>query len=233
MKQPKLVMIPGLNGNDLLCREFLDSLPMDVKFIPLPEDCPQDHESIAESVTPLLPQEPFILLLESFAGSIGPNLLKNNDIPLQGLIFFVSLLATPSKPLLALSQLVSAKTILKLPFIDRTLSRTFLNNDANPEQVQHVKQVIHDIPDDILKQRTKALAELKSFPRQPDIPVAYVEASNDRVLNQRALDSIEEVFPQAEKYPMQGSHFLLYTKPQESAQVVTTIYERMIEQLKK
>lgn len=224
----KLVVIPGLNGNDQLCQEFLELLTIDTLFIPLPEDCPQDHQSLAEAIAPQLPSEPFVLLVESYAGSIAPYLLQYEKLAIKGVIFFVSLLATPSKALLELPKFISAKTLLRLPLADSLLHKRYLNNDATPEQVQHVKQVVEDIPDEILQQRAEALKKLTTFPPQPNVPVAYVEASNDHVLNKRAQDSIKKVYPDAKKHGMTGSHFLLYTKPKESAELVDDIINRFV-----
>ena len=145
----KLVVIPGLNGNDQLCQEFLEQLTVDTLFIPLPEDCAQDHQTLANKIAPQLPNEPFILLVESYAGSIAPYLNTMPEIQLKGIIFFVSLLATPSRILLELPKFISAKTLLKLPLVDRPLQKKYLNNDATPAQVQHVKQVVQNIPEQI------------------------------------------------------------------------------------
>lgn len=224
----KLVIIPGLNGNDQLCQEFIELLTIDTQFIPLPEDCPQDHKSLAEVIAPQLPKEPFVLLVESYAGSIAPYLAAQKELPVQGIIFFVSLLAAPSKLLLELSNFVSAQTLMKLPLAEQQLKSKYLNNDASPEQVKHVRKVVEAIPQSILQQRARALKQLSSFPQQPEIPVAYVEAIKDKVLNQRAKDSIKKIYPDARKYPMQGSHFLLYTKPKESAELVEQIFNRLL-----
>lgn len=219
----KLVMIPGLNGNDAFFTDFMAHLELETLFIPLPEDCPQDHETLAQSIATALPKEPFILLVESYAGSIAPYLNAMPDVQLQGIIFFVSLLAPPNKMLLELAKFMSPKTLFKLPLAEKQLASTYLNNDATPEQVEFVKTVIENIPEHILKERTEVLKSIGNFPPQPAVPVAYVEASNDKVLNQRAKDSIAEVYPGARKYPMEGSHFLLYTKPKKSAALVTRI----------
>lgn len=231
----KLVVIPGLNGNDQLCQEFLqhltlepnllESQPLETQFIHLPDDGPQDHQSLAKHIAPLLPQEPFVLLVESYAGSIAPYLNAHPDIPLKGIVFFVSLLDTPSKPLLELPRLLTANTLMKLPFAEKHLGSRFMNDDGSAEQVKHVRKVVEAIPHDTLKKRTEALKQLGNFPIQPKVPVAYVEASNDKVLNQRAKDSIAKIYPGARKYPMEGSHFLLYTKPKQSAALVKTIID--------
>ena len=225
----KLVVIPGLNGNDQLCQDFLASLNSDVLFIPLPEDCAQDHQTLATNIAPQLPDEPFILLVESYAGSIAPYLNAMPDIALKGIIFFVSLLATPSKALLELPKLIRAETLMKLPFAEQQLKSKYLNNDATAEQVKHVRKVVENIPHSIVQQRAEALKQLGDFPIQPKVPVAFVEASNDKVLNQRAKDSIAKIYPGARKYPMEGSHFLLYTKPKQSAKLVQCIYFDLID----
>ncbi|AKE51160.1 hypothetical protein [Kangiella geojedonensis] len=223
----KLVVIPGLNGNDQLCQDFLASLNIDVLFIPLPENCAQDHQTLAANIAPQLPDESFILLVESYAGSIAPYLNVMPDIPLKGIIFFVSLLATPSKALLELPKLIRAETLMKLPFAEQQLKSKYLNNDATPEQVKHVRKVVENIPHSILQERAEALKHLGSFPKQPETTVAFVEATHDKVLNQRAKDSIAKVYPGARKYSMEGSHFLLYTKPKQSAALVDTIINKM------
>ena len=222
-----LVVIPGLNGNDELCQDFLTSLSTEVLFIPLPENCPQDHQTLATHIAPQLPQEPFILLVESYAGAIAPYLNAMPDIPLKGIIFFVSLLATPSKALLELPKLIQAETLMKLPFAEQQLKSKYLNNDATPEQVKHVRKVVENIPHLTLQQRAEALKKLGSFPQQPETAVAFVEATHDKVLNQRAKDSIAKVYPGARKYSMEGSHFLLYTKPKQSATLVETIIKKL------
>lgn len=223
----KLVVIPGLNGNDQLCQDYLASLNIDVLFIPLPENCAQDHQTLAANIAPQLPDESFILLVESYAGSIAPYLNVMPDIPLKGIIFFVSLLAMPSKTLLELPKLIRAETLMKLPFAEQQLKSKYLNNDATPEQVKHVRKVVENIPHSILQERAEALKHLGSFPKQPETTVAFVEATHDKVLNQRAKDSIAKVYPGARKYSMEGSHFLLYTKPKQSAALVDTIINKM------
>ncbi|GAA4359442.1 hypothetical protein GCM10023151_10320 [Kangiella marina] len=219
----KLVVIPGLNGNDQLCQEFLHHLSIETLFIPLPEDCPQDHSSLADRIAPLLPNEPFVLMVESYAGSIAPYLNAKPDVDLKGIIFFVSLLAAPSKALLELPKFIQADTLMKLPFAEQQLGSNFMNNDGTPEQVKHVRSVIEAIPHHILKARTEALKNLGPFPEQPKIPAAFVEATHDKVLNQRAKDSIASIYLGARKYPMEGSHFLLYTKPKQSAALIKKI----------
>ena len=59
----------------------------------MPKLGPQDHASLAKFIKEQLPAEDYVLLAESFAGGIGPELVKLKPKHLKGVIFVASFLS--------------------------------------------------------------------------------------------------------------------------------------------
>lgn len=70
----QIVILPGLDGTDLLLGRFVDLAPVDcrVKVLPLPDNPADDYESLAASVAERIrPMGPCHLIAESFSGPLA------------------------------------------------------------------------------------------------------------------------------------------------------------------
>ena len=106
----KLVLLPGMDGTGELFEEFLSNFDGDYIVIPLPQSGSQDHVFLANIIKEQLPTEDFVLLAESFAGGIIPELLRQNNPHLKGVIFIASFLSSPNQLLLSIAKFLPIKS---------------------------------------------------------------------------------------------------------------------------
>jgi len=70
----RIVILPGLDGNDLLLTRFIELVPagFTATVMPLPDDPADDYESLSSSLAVRLRQlAPCHLVAESFSGPLG------------------------------------------------------------------------------------------------------------------------------------------------------------------
>ena len=97
-----------MDGTGELFEGFLSNFDGDYIVISLPQSGPQDYASLANIIKEQLPTDDYILLAESFAGGIVPELLKLKLPKMKGVIFVASFLSSPNKYLLSLFPFVGA-----------------------------------------------------------------------------------------------------------------------------
>ena len=110
----KIILLPGLDGTGLLFEPFEAITPagFSVDVLPLDQMIGQDAASQAERFESVLPDEPFILLAESYSGLVAYELLQRTGYKnLLHVIFVASFLRAPTK-------LANLATYLPASFID-------------------------------------------------------------------------------------------------------------------
>ena len=87
--QPTLVVLPGLDGTGLLTTPLLDALTargVPAQVLRYPQEGPQDYATLAARVRLQLPETPFVLLGESFAGPLAVLLAAQTPPALRGVV---------------------------------------------------------------------------------------------------------------------------------------------------
>ena len=95
----KIVLLPGLDGTGILFKPFLKETPTtnDVLVIPLDQIPKTDVIAQAEYVESKLPNQPFVLIAESYSGRVAYELItKSNKCDIVHVVFVASFLSNPS-----------------------------------------------------------------------------------------------------------------------------------------
>ncbi|MCU7801753.1 MAG: lysophospholipase [Candidatus Thiodiazotropha sp. (ex Lucinoma borealis)] len=219
----KLVLLPGLDGTGLLFKEFISFYEGESIVIALPIDSQQDYKSLANSIKNKLPQDNFILLAESFSGGLVPHLLQLSGHHIKGLIFVASFLNTPNKALLTLASTLPITKFATLPTATYVHRRLFLGMHASPYLVSKFVEVIKSVPEAVLRKRMKSILELKNIRMTTSIPTAYIQATDDKLVNTGNWNDFQKIFTNIKLYRIEGPHFILQSKPFESAKTVSEI----------
>jgi len=206
-----------MDGTGVLFRPFLQHYQGETHTVKLPTQCKQDYNTLALEIEKQLPDEPLILLAESFSGGLVAPLLDINMGNIQGLIFVSSFITPPSKPLIKLARHLPIKLMLSLPtphFVYRAL---FLGQNASADLIMMFIQAVKSVPEAILKMRLQSIARLRP-PAQPIvIPSVYIQASDDRLVPQKQFCDLKQSFPETVQYTIRGPHFILQAEPKPSA----------------
>lgn len=217
----KLVLLPGMDGTGILFDNFLKHYQGETVVIPLPDDKDQNYSLLAEKILADLPDEDFILLVESFSGGLVKPLLEEVGGRMKGIIFVVSFLSPPNKLILALTKLLPAKIFAALPGATVGHRLLFLGEKAPTALVNQFVKIVQALPQNLLKKRLQAMSELKLPKELIDVPAVYIQATEDKLISPEKFSEIEKIFQNVKLYRIDGPHLILQANPEDSAKAIT------------
>lgn len=222
-----------MDGTGELFSDFISNLENDHTIISLPQHGSQEYDNLAKIIEPQLPKEDYILLAESFSGGIVPELLAYNSDRIKGIIFVASFLSSPNKLLLEIAKLLPLKILASAPLSNIAHKLLFLGQSASNELLSKFKTVTNSIPEQALKDRLTVMSH-QALPRETfDIPVAYIQANSDKLVSSDKSRELSKVFKNIEYFEIDGPHFILQSKPKESAQMVSQAIQSLVNKIEK
>ncbi|WP_156115676.1 hypothetical protein [Colwellia psychrerythraea] len=191
----------------------------------MPKSGPQDHATLANVINKQLPTENYVLLAESFAGGIVPELLKLNPTHMKGVIFIASFLSSPRKFLIKLAKLLPIKALASAPLSVIAHKLLFFGHGSSKELLSKFVKVIHSISEQVLKNRLEVMSKQRLPEITFDIPSIYIRALSDRLISPMKSHEVSNVFNNIEFLEIEGPHFILQAKPREVALLVNKLIQ--------
>jgi pimeloyl-ACP methyl ester carboxylesterase len=226
----KLVVLPGMDGTGLLLNPFVGCLGgrVDASLFDYPTHAVLSYEDIIQRVEAVLPTgEEFAILAESFAGPVALSLAQKSIPNLRALILVVSFAATPRHFLLRLTRFLPMTRLLRLPVPRRFSSNMMLGPKAPDETMDRLLEVFYMISPEVLASRLDQMRTF-SLPRQVvDLPAMYIQATNDLLLPDNALNDVRALLPQLEVHRLEGPHLILDTQPKTCARLVAGFLDHL------
>lgn len=225
----KLVFLPGMDGTGDLFSPLIQLLPnFDCQIIPLPEVGAQDYSSLTTYVRGCLPEEDFILVAESFSGQIGVVLAMEGIKHMKGIIFVATFLSSPRKLLLFLSKWLPISFLSSLPLSGYFHKVFFLGSSASSKLVGLFQSTVKRLPQNLIKARLNTMLTLKACSEVSDLPVGYIQAASDRLVPSNKVNEFNFCFRNLVIKTIDGPHFILQAKPEESAVVISELANMFI-----
>jgi pimeloyl-ACP methyl ester carboxylesterase len=214
MTRVRWILLPGLDGTGELFRWFLpyvgDERAIVVTYPTRASWSLDDYVDRAHAA--LVPEQPCIVVAESFSGPIALRLAQRNA-NIVGLVLVASFVTCPNPLLKALP--VSLWAALHDAVMSRTLLRLLcLGWDAKIEQLALLETVACAIPADVLGARLSLLRGLDETHRLASarVPILTVAAAQDRLVKVeialRGQSGVQTAI-------VDGPHFLLQARPAE------------------
>lgn len=217
----KLVLLPGMDGTGELFNPLLQHLQSDTTVLPLPESGDQDYNHIASAITPLLPQQDYILLAESFSSGLVRYLVENHDRYLRGVVIVSGFVSAPNRALLRLAKSLPLHTMLNMPGFDAVCRRYLLGNTATSEDIAALKEAIKSVPQDILKARLVAMLNMPNdLNYKCSLPCVCIVPTEDKLVHSRKTRELATAYSNAAISPISGPHFILQSNPSLAAKSV-------------
>lgn len=213
----RLLLLPGLNGSHRLFAPLLPFLSgRQVTTLELPQQGPQDPDSLATVLSGQLGDSPFVLLGESFSGPLAYRLALRQPQGLRGVIFAASFLRCPH-PLLPLTRylplpggLLNSAALLKLFCVGQ---------GASPALLELLRAEVRQLPQDLLRARLHSLSELQE-PTQPlELPTLHLLPLQDRLVSRSAV-ALHKHCQNLQEVELDGPHFLLQSQPAACARAI-------------
>lgn len=181
---PRLIVLPGLDGGDLLFENLQAALAgrTEVTVLCLPVTGPQSYEALVAALAPQLPEAgEYVLLSHSFGGPLAILLAERVKHKPKALILGATFVRTPW-PLMggiikaALPSFLQPKS---LPVIEATLLRS-----GDHETAWHIFQHLSKLGPTILSERVKTVltCDVRKSLQGLLLPVLYVQGRNDKLI---------------------------------------------------
>jgi pimeloyl-[acyl-carrier protein] methyl ester esterase len=220
-----------MDGTGNLFADFVNALPksLTAETVRYP-DSAYSYRELAEfvqSVTPVF--EPFVLLAESFSTPLAIRYAAANSTNLRGLILCAGFAASPARglwrPLYSL--LTSALGGMRLPgFAARLL---LVGQSASDDLVAAVQVAIASVSSRTLSARVRAIlaCDVSTELAQVRVPILYLQATHDRLVNASCCEEIRRIQPRTEVARIDGPHLILQREPQRAAELVVSFVGRL------
>lgn len=221
----KLVLLPGMDGTGKLFSPLIRALSeFDCKVIRLPETGSQDYSSITASVRGKLPEDDFVLVVESFSGPIGSALAREGIENMKGIIFVATFLSAPRKVLLSIAHLLPLKFLSTMPFSTYFHKILFLGSEASSDLVNLFKTTVNTLPTSLIKARLSTMFSLQAGSDKCGLPAGYIQAVSDNLVLSDKVDEFKYSFKNMVVKTVDGPHFILQAKPAECAVVISELF---------
>ena len=214
----KLVLLPGLDGTGLLFKSFLSHLQgIDTQVISLPMEGDQCYETLTNYVVSKLPDEPFVLLAESFSGPIAARIVASGLFHIKRVIFVATFLTPPRRFILSLIRHIPLKRMMRLPFSDYAIKMLFVGRQSDKTLLDEFRHVLKQVPELILKQRISSIMNQASLHVDSRIDAVYVLPTHDLLVPRKSIHDFGKAFQRLDVRSIPGPHFILQANPKECA----------------
>ena len=213
----------------MMFNPLLEELSDDInhKVIPIPETPFSSHREIAKAIHNELPEQPCVILAESFSGRTAYELCRLKPEKIVHVVFAASFLGKPS----ALTQLAGFLPIslIKTQIIPNWILARYLFGAENPP-VALFYEAISKVESSLLKNRLQIVNGMIAPEKRVDVPCSVVTALKDNLVNKSAAQSFECVFSHCHYHEINTGHFVLQAAPQESANIVSEVIKDLLKE---
>lgn len=218
-----LVLLPGMDGTDLLCGPLQQALPpwLPPQVVTYPVDGPNGYDDLLPRVVEAVERHPACHVLGwSFSGPLA--LRVANRCP--GRVRSVVLAATFVRP--PQPWLPAARPLLCTPLVGavRFLRRLPLWLGTPPaDPFRRAKALVwQTVPARALAARARAIArvDVRADLQQCAAPVLYLAAAADRIVPAANAAEVQRLQPAARLATTPGGHFALFTHAPDGAAAI-------------
>jgi pimeloyl-ACP methyl ester carboxylesterase len=224
--QPKIVLLPGMDGTGELFAPFLAVAPagFEVQIVRYPSDEPLGYAALVERVWTGLPSggERFALVAESFSGPIALEIAARAPEGLFGVVLVASFAENPYPRLARVVEPFARASTFDLPMPLVAVRHLMLGEDSTPEIAKSVREVIRGVDPEVLATRAREVlvVDAKKALAKVQVPTLFLGGAEDRLLPPTLADDLAKVLPSIERVTIAGPHLLLQRSPKAAADVI-------------
>ena len=216
-----LVMLPGLDGTTRL---YQDALAMDwggmqAMSLPLPNQGPQDYDTLAKAMTSTLPTGELVLLAESFSTPLAMLLASSEAARVKALVLVAGFCASPQPSGLGWLPLQPLLSLTPPAFL---LKQFLTGEDAPQALLDSLSAALRQVAAAVLAERVRVVLALRESdcPNLRGLPVLLLQARHERVIPWDAQSQLERHFPEATCHWVDGPHLLMQTRTRDCRDAV-------------
>ena len=228
----RIILLPGIYGTGLLFEPLINALPedYDCRVISYPTHEVLSYSELVHYVAEKIPQDkPFVILAESFAGPLGLMLSEILGENLAALILVCSFVKNPRPWLSKLAWLVLHDRLLAIPpsrFMAKFMIAGF---EVDDEMLALAFAIQKKVLPRVFRSRLQEVMamDVSECLRSLSIPLLHLYATGDRIIPRSAQRVIARLKPDAISVAIDGPHYLLQTKAEQSVRHITKFLESL------
>lgn len=212
----RLILLPGMDGTGRLFAPILDRFPPGIqpRVVAYPSDAVRYDDLLPIVRAALPPDEPFVLLGESFSGPLAVRIAAEYPPGLRGLVLCASFVRPPARwPFPALRAAVVGPAVAVVPW--RVQARFLLGRNSNSQLLETVQEVVGSVPAATMAGRIREVLQVDVSADLVRVraPILYLRASRDAIVPRRCDALIADLAPQAWIEEIEGPHLALQSSP--------------------
>ena len=213
-----LVLLPGLEGTGNLFADFKRELPDTIQVVTAsyPRDRFLSYPELVRWLDDVVPRDTlFVILAESFGTPLAVKFAATHPHNLIGVVLTAGFISDPSGIWRPLAKLLARPFLFRLGPTDALLERYFVGPDAPNSLKRAVLQSLRSTGAEILTMRFRAVldCDARQEIRLMNVPLLYLQASNDRLVGRDSMDEIRRLHPSTVSNVISGPHLLLQREP--------------------
>jgi len=215
------IILPGMDGTDLLLGEFCRLAPLTHKPIayPLPNEPEQTYENFCDYFSEkIIAEKECHVIAESFSGPIGILLAHRHPDKIKQLTLVASFATSPTT---TLAKLIPWSILFQLPLPSFVARARLLGGDS--VRARELSTAVQQTPARILAARMQAVlnVDVKKELQQLECDLKYIRPTADRLVSARSGDEIVRLNTRVKIHEIAGPHLILQTHPKECWVAIT------------
>ena len=221
----KLVLLPGMDGTGELLSEFATALAgeFEVATVRYPTERSLSYSELESFVRAVCPTSgPFVLLAESYSTPLAIKYAASKPENLEGLVLCAGFATSPMRGWRRFFGWLLAPLMFRIPMPNLASKLWLVGPDAPPSLLESVRTSVSSVKPKVLATRLRSVLACEVRPEmdQVTVPVLYIQAKQDRLVNASCLDELRHIKPQIAVAALEGPHLLLQREPYKAAETV-------------
>lgn len=220
---PQLVLLPGLDGTGTLFRGFVAEMSSEftTTVVQYPAT-PASYNELAVFVGEYLPQDPFVLIAESFSTPLAIQIAAGHPESLGGLVLCAGFVQSPLRGIQRVIALALAPLAFRIKLPSSAIRYALLGVRASDELVQSIRIAVDSVPPATLVQRLRSVLQCdqRRALTEIDVPVLHISAKRDRLVDSSCTEEILSLRPDTKFAEVDGPHLILQSEPTRCAGVI-------------
>lgn len=224
-KLPQVVLLPGMDGTGELFADFIAAVSgeFETKIVRYSTDICQSHSELAGLICVAIPADaPFVLMAESFSTPLAIHYASTKPPNLKGLVLCAGFASTPVRGWKRFVVLILAPIAFRFMLPNFVCKLLLLGPNAPASFVGAVRSAISLVRSNVLSDRLRSIlaCDFRADLAQVDLPILYIRAEQDRLVNASCLEEILRIKPETSVIAIPGPHLLLQREPVQTAKIV-------------
>ncbi len=220
----RFLLLPGMDGTGDLFAPFLSILPAgtNATVISYPSQEKLSYPQLEELVRRQLPEEPFVIIAESFSGPIAVRIAEQAPGNLKGISLSATFVEFPGSFLAKMAAKIFGGALVRFQPPYWAFRRYLGGNDAanvypllTESLRKSSREVLHHRIQNIIQVDARAAL------RQIKIPVLILSGTHDRIVPSHNARQMKHLNKSAVLSEIEAPHLLLQTKPADALKEIS------------